>query len=251
MSPRVDSFEGTNEEYTCYLEKELLATRRKLRLQDSVHSAKRKRASEPHWKTCAKRLVAETPKAHSWASSLKEHGIHDIMKNHDAIQCLLDSNFEPRYSAQVAVSGVGNDHENDGPIVISLETYARTTAKRWTLASTALALANFQKLLVISACAVLMEGATPIAKIYEIVRICIGKDSTDDHCKRTITTARYLNVLVDTLNIHQWGDRAGELLLLCKQVDFGCLGSTDYPQGIEPPATTTSFLVLETTVWII
>jgi hypothetical protein len=249
MSGRVDSFDGTNEEYTSYLEKELLATRHELTLRDNVHIAKRKRTSEPQWKTCAKRLIAETPNAQTWTSSLRENGIHDIMKNGDAIQCLLDSKFEPRHSAQVTASGAGDIHESDDHIIISLETYARTTAMRWTLASTVLALANFQKLLVISACAVLIEGTTPIAKVYDIVRICIGKDSSDSHCKRIITTARYLNVLIDTLNIHKWGDRAGELLLICKQFNSDYVRLTHHMQGTERPATTIVSLVLGTTVW--
>jgi hypothetical protein len=244
----VDSFGGTDEEYTSYLEKELLAARHQLSLRDDVHTAKRKRTSESYWKTCANRLIAETPKAQTWTSSLKEHGIHDIMKNNDAIKCLLDSKFEPCYSARIAASGADDIHENDDHIIDSLETYARTTAIRWRLALTALALANFQKFLVISACAVLMEGTTPITKVYDIVRICIGKDSSDGHCKRTITTARYLNVLIDTLNIHQWGHRAGELLLICKQSnsDYVCL--THHMQGTARPAITIVFLVLGMTV---
>lgn len=174
--------------------------------------------------TCANRLIAQTPKAECWSSSLKEHGIHDIMKSGDAVNCLLDGKSELRFSTQVLTPEiVGDENTNEDYTASSLRNYARTTAMWWTRASTALALANFQKFLVISACAVLMEGETPIAEVFDIVRLCVGSDSSDAYCKRTITAAKYLNELVDTLNIHEWGHRAGELLLFCKRLDLCCI----------------------------
>lgn len=113
------------------------------------------------------------------------------MKSGEAVNCLLDSKFEPRFSLRVSTPAiVGDESTNENYTASSLRNYARTTAMRWTLASTALALANFQKFLVISACAVLMEGETPIAEVFDIVRVCVGSDSSDAYCKRTIKAAK-------------------------------------------------------------
>lgn len=177
---------------------------------------KRKRTSEPYWMRCANSLIAQTPKAKSWSNALREQGIHGIMTSGNAVACLLDSKFEPHLSVRGLMQEDG-ERASEGDCTLDyLKIYAETTAMRWTLASTALALANFQKFLVLSACAVLMEGETSIARILDIVRICIGENSTDTHCKRTVTAAKYLNVLMDTLNIHKWGHRASELPLLCE-----------------------------------
>lgn len=220
MTERMDGFIGTNEEYVSYLERELLVARQIPNTERSRTAKKRRTCDNPYWMTCAKRLVKQTPMAQNWTSSLKERGIHDIMKSGDAVTCLLDNKLESQLSAQVSTAETVNANETDDYTTACLRTYARTTSMRSSLASTALALANFQKFLVISACAVLAEGDTPIAKLYEIVRICVGNTSTDEYCKRTMASAKYLNELIDTLSIHDWGQRAAELLLICKYFDL-------------------------------
>jgi hypothetical protein len=228
MPERLDRFVGTNEEYVSYLEKELLAARQNPNAECPRIAKKRRTCDSPYWMTCAKQLVKQTPMAQSWTSSLKDSGIHEIMKSGDAVTCLLDSKLESQLSAQVFTAEAGKVDETDDYTTAYLRTYARTTSMRSTLASTALALANFQKFLVISACAVLAEGNTPIAKVYEIVRICVGNKSTDEYCKRTMTAAKYLNELIDTLDIHDWGQRAAELLLLCGCFDLSFFDSLTF-----------------------
>ncbi|KAM0714518.1 hypothetical protein Q7P37_009814 [Cladosporium fusiforme] len=143
------------------------------------------------------------------------------MTSGHAVECLLDSEFEPRLCTREPTTGAGTtigdgsgSGSDDDHTLGAVRTYAQTTAMRWTLATTALALANFQKFLVLSACAVLLESEVSIAKVWNTVRICLGGNLSDDHCKRSVAAARYLNVLIDTLNIHKWGHRASELLLL-------------------------------------
>ena len=255
MSTRVDTFRGTNREYISYLEEQVLTLRQRLKVspcpdattrstdnavwaaeetgpvqrQQQPYSdafaeamdipderaAKRTRKHEPRWMQNAKALIAQTPTAVSWSESLRTQGIHDIMTSGDAVICLLDSKLELRLPAKLTVPEGTQVEADSSDTLTYLRDYAQTTAMRGTLASTALALANFQKFLVLSACGVLMEGETPIASVLDIVRICVGENSSDEHCRRTVTAAKYLNVLVDRLNIHGWGSRASELLLLC------------------------------------
>ena len=84
-------------------------------------------------------------------------------------------------------------------------------------ASIAVTIANFQRILVLSACAVLRAIATPRIpeeRILYIVKICLGYVS-DDYCIRMLNTAVFINRLVDVLNVHGWDGRADELLLWC------------------------------------
>lgn len=231
MTERLDGFVGTNQEYVSYLERELLAARQSENAEDSRTAKKRCTSgpdSDPYWKTCAKRLVEITPMSQSWTSSLRESGIHEILESGEAVKCLLDSKLESQLSARTIEAG--NVGDTDDLPLATLRTYARTTAMRSSLASAALALANFQKFLVISACAVLAEGDAPTAKVYDIVRICVGTKSTDGYCKRTMASAKFLNKLIDTLDMHDWGQRAAELPLLCGCFDLSYFNSLTFPR---------------------
>lgn len=241
MAKRLDEIIGTNEEYVSYLERELRAARQTLHEEDS-RITKRKRSCDPYWMTCAKQLVRQTPMSQGWTSSLEEHGIDKLLKSGDVITCLLDTTFESRLSARISTAEVDVIDETDDETTASLRMYARTTSMRLSSASTALALANFQKFLVISACAVLMEGDTPAAKVYEIVRICVGNKSTDQYCKRTLASAKCLNQLIDFLDIHDWGQRAAELLLLCGSSGLSHSTIAHAFQGIGHLLTTSAFL---------
>lgn len=216
MTERLDGFIGTVEEYISYLEDNLRNARQTLNVKETgANGRKRKRTGDPHWKECARQLVKRTPASHVWTSSLKEHGIHELLESGDAVARLLDTKFESHLSTRPPTAQTGVIDATDDEMTAALRTYAHTTSMRLSSASTALALANFQKFLAISACAVLAEGETPIAKVYDIVRICIGSKTKDEYCKRTLTLAKYMNQLIDILDIHDWGQRAAELLLLC------------------------------------
>lgn len=218
MVERLDGFIGTTHEYISYLEENLVDARRTLNAEETpTNGRKRKRTGDPQWMECAKHLVRRTPVSHDWTSSLKEHGIHELLESGDAVVCLLDTKFESHSFIRPPTADASVIDATDDEMTAALRTYAHTTSVRLSSASTALALANFQKFLAISACAVLAEGDTPIAKVYDIVRICVGtkSKSSDAHCKRTLALAKYMNQLIDILDIHDWGQRAAELLLLC------------------------------------
>lgn len=223
MTERLDGFIGTIPEYISYLEEKLRDARQTLDVEveeTGTNSRKRKRTGDPPWMKCARQLVKRTPASQAWTSSLKEHGIYELLQSGDAVACLLDTKFESHLSTRPPTAQAGAIDETDDDMTAALRTYAHTTSTRLSSASTALALANFQKFLAISACAVLAEGETPVAKVYDIVRICSGSKQGDEYCKRTLALAKYMNRLIDTLNIHDWGQRAAELLLLCLYFDL-------------------------------
>lgn len=96
-----------------------------------------------------------------------------------------------------------------------IKRYATATMQKQMSAGVALALADFQMFLVLSSCAVLLEAGDAPADIFEIVRICIGRDTSERRCKNILKACRYLNRLADSLYMRGWGLRAGEAILLC------------------------------------
>ncbi|KAK3048288.1 hypothetical protein LTR09_010281 [Extremus antarcticus] len=172
--------------------------------------AKKRRCNNPAWMQSAKALIDETPRARNWDNVLMDKGIFDIMTTNGAVTHLLDNSFEPN-TPKATTTPV--EMEN-GDVLSYVKNYARATATRVRRASVSLALANFQKFLVLSSCAVLLDSGVPVAGVLDTVRICIGTNATDKYCKRTLRTAKYLNTLIDTLDMNGWGYRASELLLV-------------------------------------
>lgn len=256
MQFRLDEFNGSDLEYVAYLEQTIIQLRQQIQVhsffagknivslpssppasetsesghqapanssdshsplqiihfEPKSHQAKRRRCEAPSWMRCAKALIEETPKAQHWDDALMQNGIFDIMTTNGAVTHLLDTSFEPNSSALTTVP-VGIENET---VLDYVKAYARATATRARRASVALALANFQKFLVLSSCAVLLDSGVSIAGVFDAVRICTGTDATDNYCKRTLQTAKYLNSLIDTLDMNGWGHRASELLLVCE-----------------------------------
>lgn len=173
---------------------------------------KRKRTSNPVWLQNAKSLVQETPKAAHWEQKLKEKGLYDIMANGKALTYLLDIGVQPNMSA-MPVGTMQTDKED---VVGCVRQYAYATATRTMAASIAVTLANFQRFLVLSACAVLLEERVEAAEVLNIAKICIGDDVSDEYCVRLVRSATYMNELIDSLNLRGWGYRSSELLLLCE-----------------------------------
>lgn len=176
----------------------------------------RPKSSRPAWKRHAETLVKKTPLACEWWSSLSEQGIYEVMYSGAAIAFLLDDETNPP-SAQCGPLD-RSILDDDSALLRHITSYARGARQRQLTASIAVRLANFQQILVLSACAVLRSIATPRLpeeRILGIVKICLG-DVSDDYCIRMLNTAVFINRLVDVLNAHGWDGRAGELLLWCQ-----------------------------------
>lgn len=172
-------------------------------------------ASDPQWKRYANALVRNIPPATAWRQALEEKGIADAMRTGAAVEYLLGTEQVPR----MAFPGAPNpDHvcaEDDHVLLERIANYARVASERHATASVAVMLANFQKFVVLSACVVVnARREAPKSHIYEIVRTCIGNVS-EEYCVRMLHTAKYMNILIDTLGDHGWDGRAAELIMLC------------------------------------
>jgi hypothetical protein len=133
------------------------------------------------------------------------------MQNGEAAAYLLD--IQCREPTKVTNSTTGTINR-DSLLLNQVATYANAVMTRESNASVAIMLANYQKFLVLSACAVLYATNISETHIFEIVRICTGLVS-DDYCKRMLRIAVFLNEMIDSLNAKGWGNRASELLLIC------------------------------------
>ena len=159
------------------------------------------------WQAAAKVLIENTPKAEDWYKALKEKGIYDIMNSGGVVKFLLDTSYNPSTVTRPTIT-------ETNPL-LRIREYAMATAQRMSAASRALVLANFQKFLVLCACAVLKETGVPEQDVLDIIRLCIGQ-ATPTHCWRMLKVVVYLNQLIEKLSQNGWGHRAGELLLLCQ-----------------------------------
>lgn len=249
MNSTVDGFEGTASEYILYLERTIVSLRERhsscaacapcrcasqscpppesgkelefVRFDPTAEVAGRKLGERkkskrviPRWKEHALTLVRETPNANAWNERLKDKGIFDAMRNGTAVSTLLLLDVDNRRFTSVEESSSMGQIIHSNPIS-RIENYARISVQREISASMATALANYQKFLVLSACAVLVGRGSPTKDVYNIVRICMGNNVTDVHCQRILRGCKFLHELMDNLYMGGWGLRAYELLLIC------------------------------------
>lgn len=179
---------------------------------DEQRPAKTRISNNAPWRRLAQTLIQETPFANKWASTLRDNGVHDMMRTGKAVTILLGPEQEVDASpARVRLPPVEDEQRFFGRV----REYAHAAAQNGLNASAALMLANFQKFLVFCLCSVMRESGVTESDVNDIMRICLGR-VTDDYCRRVLRAAVYLNKLVDALYMDGWGLRASELLLLCK-----------------------------------
>lgn len=176
--------------------------------------------NEP-WKNQAESLVLKTPKAIEWNRKIKEANIYTIMVDDNAAAFLLDEN------RPVSTLCVQQDITQQMQGVAGrVQQYARSATTRDLNAQIASKVANFQKFLLLSACAVLREEQEiPQNTINDILRISLD-DVKNRYCMRMLDTAVYLNRLIDCLNSYGWIIDERYFGVFC--VDFLRSGVFDY-----------------------
>lgn len=189
----------------------------------------RPKSAVSRWKKNAIALVNETPEAKSWYQVLKEEGIYDAMSNGDAAAYLMAT--DERLPAV-------RRHEpalRNAPSLAfdRLKMYAMAAERRGITAAIAVKLANFQKFLVLSACYVLHQSEVEWP-VLDVVRICVGTDTSQRRAEDILKCARYANELLDALYLEGWGLRACELFLLCKPSTASSLDRIDKSVGNRP-----------------
>ena len=247
MGSRIDDFPGSEHEYVQFLEQALISLRahhrscvtsctagseNTLNIIQWTPVAKRPRTDSPTWKEDARTLVKSTPKANQWWQAIRANGIYEPLSNGNAAAYVLDSQCSLVQSATAtALFAKATAAERSG-LLARVAAYAHTAIRRETTATAAIMLANFQKLLVLSSCAVLNQTGSPKEDVFDIVKICIGPVG-DRYCRQTLRTAVYLNQLVDMLSSHGWGERASDLLLICECLSRSFLMQAHCAQGID------------------
>lgn len=176
--------------------------------------AKKQRTAIQPWRRMASALVETTPKAQQWWDAVHERGIYKALSTGDAAAYILDCDCSPAALEPSAYHLARQTAEGQSSVLSQLATFAYTATRREASASAAIILANFQKFLVISSCAVLYQSGSPREEVFNIVRICIGK-AQDRYCQQTIRSVIWMNRLIDMLSSHGWGNRATDLLLIC------------------------------------
>lgn len=177
--------------------------------------------SRLRWKNIVQHLVSITPKGKGWWEAIRNLGAYEGTCNSRATLFLLDNG----QSYQDAVPGMGSTRpmsDYESPLLHHIANIASTATGRGKAAELTLALANFQKFLVLCSCVVLQHSKAPTDRIYDIVKICAGNIS-EDYCQRLLRTVVYLNKMIDTLDSNGWINRASELLLLCRSKGFSVL----------------------------
>lgn len=174
-------------------------------------TSKVRRHEVPLWKTNAKILFDATPKGVNWFQAIREAHLHDALDNGHVVEYLLDQAQLPP-----SLQSTYGSTDSQGPAAF-LRSYAQCLNQRTHVLAITTKLVNFQEFLFLSACAVLFKSRTiPEADVLNICRIPLGVERSDRYCRRLIDAAIYVNTLVDTLSAYHWGNRAIELVLLCK-----------------------------------
>lgn len=225
---RVDDFKGSSDQYIYYLESKVKGLEDQIRGQSSegsqelsivewTYPSKRLKRANPAWKKHAERLIALSPTPEQWIPTLQQHGLSDIISNGKAIAHLLGDGGQLDTLRKSTMVGQSSTLQPESALLDRVSLYAQSASQQKVTAEILVRLSNFQKFLVVSACAVLRNilPEVPEKEILNIVRICVG-DHSDDYCRRMLRVAVYLNTLIDVLNVNGWDKRAGELVLLCE-----------------------------------
>lgn len=252
MSSRLDGFRGDDAQYIAYLEQLILRYRetdqRPSRISErgtslvpftfptasingldeiDPHIAANDHALVPQrripekpqevWEKKANQLVRLVPRAADWSPHLRSTGIHDAMRSGNAAIFMLELDNQDMIQPRSMNSGVDLTVERprqEPDLINDLETYARTALRREGTAYLALALANFQKFLLLSACAVLYDCSFNKERILDVVGICLGK-TTHKYCVRGLRAVKYMNQVAYTMDGHGYKNRTSELFLIC------------------------------------
>lgn len=169
----------------------------------------------PQWQIVADKLIAATP--NPLREYLEEQGVLAIMRNGEAAACLLNAEQEGLQSGKnITMPSLTLCLDSGSEILANIKHYAEVSARNSRKASLAVMLANFQKLLVLSACAVVLSTEKSLQEdILDTVCILYG-GTNKPYARRLVETAVFVNQLIDMLSMHGWGDRAAVLIMLCE-----------------------------------
>lgn len=168
------------------------------------------------WMPLAKKLVDLTPLAADWWKEAELFNLETIMQGGMAAQFVLDGSTKNLSIARRKETQISYKYDTEECWLLSAaRAYAETAANRALTVECVLMLVNFQKFIVLCVCAVLSQTGASKPALVDITRVCFGNVS-EEYALRLWRTAVFLNQLVDGLGFRGWGNRASELLLICK-----------------------------------
>lgn len=173
----------------------------------------------PQWQTIADNLINGTPKA--LRKCLEQQGVLNIMRNGEAAAHLLNvGNERPQSVNEPSAPASAQCLASASQVLASIQHYAEVSARYSQNASLASMIANFQKLLVLSACAVVFKTEESLREpVLNIV--CLMYGSTEkQYAHRLVRTAVFVNQLIDMLSVNGWDDQAAVLILLCESSEI-------------------------------
>ncbi len=170
------------------------------------------------WMPLAKKLVNLTPLAADWWKEAESFNLETIMQGGMAAQFVLDGSTKDLLIPRRKETQVLYNYDTEERWLLNAaRAYAETAANRALTVECVLMLVNFQKFIVLCVCAVLSQTGASKPALIDITRVCFGNVS-EEYALRLWRTAVFLNQLVDGLGFRGWGNRASELLLICKAI---------------------------------
>ena len=253
---RIDGFTGTQKQYVAYLERQVIRYRHEksvietssppvrtaLQAQDSVsaqeteHPSHRRRdhlstkqnaspefvfwspdqkrsPQNAAWIKLAKGLVKDTPSAKEWVDKTRELGISSDAR---AIVFLISNDFEAQTYMETKGNAISSPPITEWTAIESLQIHAQATVQRQDRARLTLRFTRFSHFLILSASFVLLHHGAPRQEVITVVKICMGKNVSEKYAMDILRVVRFLNRTIDTLDAHGWGNRASQLLLICR-----------------------------------
>lgn len=242
MPYKIDDFTGTQEQYIAHLEALAISCRQRHQDSSNAHNfnastsppVKKRKYGQfvqwtpreerpptggascgiPKWKTVAETLVKETPKASEWAKKLDILGIRSVT----AVTFLISDGSQNQMQTNTPLNRELTPPSTTEKLLPlqRLKEYALAMAQHNTRAVATIRLTNLSQFIILSSCLVFRELEGPTQDIYDIVRVSVGRNVGEKYIEELLRTVRFINLSIDTFNAEGWGDRAGELLLICE-----------------------------------
>jgi len=187
-------------------------------LPDAQASTDLARESKPDWLYHADRLIQKVPHAQKWMKRWKSYGIDSVRDNESAINVFLGASQSTLPHS--ACSEFKDTNEGVRAALIASATQYSSLIKSFGVAAGLhVCLAGFQELVFVSLCNVLLHYGVAEDDVNTIMRNNIS-NSQPKNLKRLRSGATWVNKLINHLKWLDWGDRAFDLFVFCKNLSL-------------------------------
>lgn len=167
-------------------------------------------STEAQWVGKMKRLIEKTPPASEWWEQLVRRGIDSVETNHTIITCLLHGSG-PVSSMDMSTK----DTYSSFRMTILLQRVSHYAAIIRQCSSLVARIQCLQKFVFVCLCIVLEFEGVAKGDVHQLMILVITAGSPD-YLDRTLKGVKWMNMLIDELTTCGWGNRASELLMICR-----------------------------------